>query len=155
VSLADTNGLVFTGRLSLAEHPWLAGHVVFDTVILPGAALVELSLAAAQRVELDRIEELTLEAPLALPTKGAVLLQLSVGALDDTGRGPFPLRPRPEQAPPASPWTRHAAGILSAADIRGSAGQAGSAPAPADIRGSAGQAGSAPGPADIRGSAGQ
>src|SRR6185369_10083575 len=51
-----------------------------------------------------------------------------------------------EDAPADSPWTRHATGVLGPADIRGSAGQAGSAPGPADIRGSAGQAGSAPGP---------
>ena len=39
---------------------------MFGEVILPGTAFVELGLLAAQRVGLDGIEELTLEAPLGL-----------------------------------------------------------------------------------------
>ncbi|HEX7837775.1 MAG TPA: acyltransferase domain-containing protein, partial [Kofleriaceae bacterium] len=41
VELADTDGVVFTGRLSLGEQRWLAGHRVFGEVILPGTAFVE------------------------------------------------------------------------------------------------------------------
>jgi len=36
VSLAGGEEMVFTGQLSLAEHGWLSGHVVWDTVLLPG-----------------------------------------------------------------------------------------------------------------------
>jgi hypothetical protein len=42
---------------------------VFDSVLLPGTAYVELALVAAHRVGLDHIEELTLEAPLVLPRR--------------------------------------------------------------------------------------
>src|SRR5262249_28093605 len=42
VALADREALLFTGRISLAEHPWLGGHEVFGTVLLPGTAFVEL-----------------------------------------------------------------------------------------------------------------
>src|SRR5207244_5940301 len=38
---------LFTGRLSLDTQPWLADHVVLDTVLLPGTAFVELALRAA------------------------------------------------------------------------------------------------------------
>src|SRR5262249_14010885 len=51
-ALADSDGFLFTGRLSLAEHPWLAAHSVFGSVILPGTAFVELALLAAHRVGL-------------------------------------------------------------------------------------------------------
>ncbi|MYU18819.1 acyltransferase domain-containing protein, partial [Streptomyces sp. SID8361] len=34
VSLADGAGFLFTGRLSLQTHPWLADHAVMDTVLL-------------------------------------------------------------------------------------------------------------------------
>ncbi|WP_437592933.1 type I polyketide synthase [Sorangium sp. So ce1000] len=112
VALADTDGLLFTGRLSLAEHPWLAGHALFGTVLLPGTAFVELALLAAHRVGLDRLDELTLEAPLPLHTKDAVLVQLSVGAPDDSGRRPLSFYARPEDAPHDAPWTRHATGLL-------------------------------------------
>ncbi|WP_437308060.1 type I polyketide synthase [Sorangium sp. So ce388] len=112
VALADTDGLLFTGRLSLAEHPWLAGHALFGSVILPGTAFVELALLAAHRVGLDRLEELTLQAPLPLHPRDGVLVQLSVGAPDDSGRRSLALHARPEDAPHDAPWTRHATGLL-------------------------------------------
>ena len=59
IAVAEGDSFVFSGRLSLATHPWLAGHVVFGAVLLPGTAFVELALAAAQRVGLDTVEELT------------------------------------------------------------------------------------------------
>ena len=40
---------VFTARLSLDTHPWLADHAVHGTVLLPGTAFVELALHAAER----------------------------------------------------------------------------------------------------------
>ena len=36
IPLADSEGELFTGRLSLSEQPWLADHKVFDTVLLCG-----------------------------------------------------------------------------------------------------------------------
>jgi polyene macrolide polyketide synthase len=112
VPLANSDAFLFTGRLSLAEHPWLAGYAVFGNVILPGTALVELALAAAHRVGLECIEGLTLEAPLALPAKGAVLVQFSVGAPDAAGRRPLTVHARPEDA---VSWSRHATGLLGPA----------------------------------------
>src|SRR3982074_3074957 len=90
----EGDSFVFTGRLSLATHPWLAGHVVFGAVLLPGTAFVELALAAAERVGLDTIEELTIEAPLVVPERGAVQLQLLVGALDEGQRRSLSLHAR-------------------------------------------------------------
>src|SRR6185369_11370238 len=92
-----------------------ADHVVFGTVLLPGTAFIELALLAAQRVELACVEELTHEAPLALPPKGSVLIQLSVGPLNEAGRRSFTLHARPEDAPSEVPWTRHASGTLGPA----------------------------------------
>uniref|UniRef100_UPI001C2150A0 type I polyketide synthase n=1 Tax=Nocardia alni TaxID=2815723 RepID=UPI001C2150A0 len=46
VRLPDSANVVFTGRISLADQPWLADHAVAGTVLLPGTALVELSLHA-------------------------------------------------------------------------------------------------------------
>ena len=39
IAVAEGDSFVFTGRLSLATHPWLGGHVVFDAVLLPGLGL--------------------------------------------------------------------------------------------------------------------
>ncbi|RBM23205.1 polyketide synthase dehydratase domain-containing protein, partial [Streptomyces sp. PT12] len=62
VGLAESDATVFTGRVSLEEHPWLADHTISGTVLLPGAAMVELVLRAGDQVGCELVEELTLEA---------------------------------------------------------------------------------------------
>ncbi|MGD0455800.1 MAG: benzoate-CoA ligase family protein, partial [Solirubrobacteraceae bacterium] len=81
VGLPDDRGWLFTGRLSLSSHPWLADHAVQGTVLVPGVALLELALHGGSQLGRGVVEELVLEAPLALPDEGAVELQLSVGGL--------------------------------------------------------------------------
>ncbi|WP_394839492.1 type I polyketide synthase [Pendulispora rubella] len=115
IALAQNDGFLFTGRLSLSEHPWLAGHAVFGSVLLPGTAFVELALLAAHRVDLDLLEELTLETPLSLPESGAVLIQMSVGPLDDAGRRALTIHGRAHDAPDDAPWTCHARATLAPA----------------------------------------
>ncbi|WP_189711627.1 acyltransferase domain-containing protein, partial [Streptomyces anandii] len=113
VELPDTDGFLFTGRLSLETHPWLADHAVMGAVLLPGTAFVEMALHAGEQVGCDRIEELTLEAPLILPEQGGVRLRLSVGTEDDDGRRPLSLHSRLESATAEEPWVRHATGQLT------------------------------------------
>ncbi|MGC0330783.1 acyl transferase domain-containing protein [Streptomyces sp. SAI-170] len=114
VPLAEGDGVVLTGRLSLATHPWLADHAVFDTVLVPGTAFVEVALRAADEVGLDRVEELALEAPLMLPEQGAVQVQVVVGGADEAGRHRLDIHARPDV--PGAHWQRHAHGTLTAAD---------------------------------------
>uniref|UniRef100_UPI0022B92EED type I polyketide synthase n=2 Tax=Streptomyces sp. RPT161 TaxID=3015993 RepID=UPI0022B92EED len=114
VELPDSDGLVLTGRLSLQSHPWLADHAVMDTVLLPGTAFVELALRAGDQVGCDHLDELTLEAPLALPERGGVQLRLTLGAADHAGRRALTLHSRPEHAQADEPWQRHATGVLAA-----------------------------------------
>ncbi|MER7991286.1 SDR family NAD(P)-dependent oxidoreductase, partial [Streptomyces noursei] len=112
VELAEDDGLLFTGRLSLQSHPWLADHTVMGQALLPGTALLELALRAGDEVDCDHVEELTLAAPLVLPARGAVRTQVRVGIADDTGRRTLTIHSRPEQATDA-PWTQHATGVLA------------------------------------------
>ncbi|WP_277682434.1 type I polyketide synthase, partial [Saccharomonospora azurea] len=112
VALAGADGTVLTGRISLDTHRWLADHAVFDTVILPGTGFVELALRAGEQVGCDRIEELTLEAPLVLPEGGGVDLQVGVDA-EQHGRRAVHVYSRPDGAED-EPWTRHASGFLTA-----------------------------------------
>jgi polyene macrolide polyketide synthase len=116
LELVDGQGDVFTGRLSLHTHPWLADHAVAGTVILPGAAFVELALHAAQY---GRVQDLTLEAPLYLPVSDAVRLRVTVDAPDATGARGLSIHSRPEEESPDSvpqdrTWTRHATGTVVA-----------------------------------------
>ncbi|QLH21859.1 type I polyketide synthase [Streptomyces sp. Rer75] len=113
VSLADAEGFLFTGRLALDTHPWLADHAVMGTVLLPGTAFVELAVRAGEQAGCDLVEELTLEAPLILPEQGGVRLQIAVGAQDDTGRRTLALHSRPDAATDDEPWVRHATGLLA------------------------------------------
>ncbi|WP_042374973.1 type I polyketide synthase, partial [Streptacidiphilus neutrinimicus] len=112
VAVADSDGFFFSGRLALATHPWLAEHAVAGSVLLPGTAFVELAIRAGDHVGCDRLEELTLEAPLVLPEAGGVQVQLWVGQADASGLRPLTVYSRPEDGADDEPWTRHAEGLL-------------------------------------------
>ncbi|WP_345533422.1 type I polyketide synthase [Microbispora amethystogenes] len=115
----DSDAVVFTGRLSVRSHPWLADHQVFGSVLLPGTGLVELALHAAEHTGCAQVEELTLAAPLVLPGgaagsgEGAVQVQVVVGAADGDGRRTVAIYSRGAQAPADLPWTLHAEGVLA------------------------------------------
>jgi acyl transferase domain-containing protein/acyl carrier protein len=118
--LAGDQGWAFTGRLSLATHPWLADHAVLDTVLVPGTALVELALGAGAETGCESVEELTLEAPLVVPPRGAVELQVTVAQPGESGARSVAVYSRPEHdaaglAGPEADWTRHASGTLAPA----------------------------------------
>ncbi len=120
VALADDRGWVFTGRLSLASHPWLADHAVMGSVLFPGTALLELALHVGGQLDCGVVSELTLESPLPLPDGSAVQLQVSVGEPDDAGARSLGIHSRPEQGSVEDElgeqqWTRHASGVLGPA----------------------------------------
>ncbi|MFF7902636.1 type I polyketide synthase, partial [Streptomyces sp. NPDC007920] len=112
VELAAGQGVLFTGRLSLTSHPWLADHVVMGAVLLPGTALLEMAVRAGDEVGCGRVEELTLAAPLVLPERGALQVQVAVAVPDDSGRRVVGVYSRLEGAD-ESAWTQHAAGVLA------------------------------------------
>ncbi|WP_442906186.1 type I polyketide synthase [Kitasatospora sp. NBC_00458] len=118
VALAAGDGFLFTGRLSLRTHPWLADHAVAGTVLVPGTGMLELALRAGERAGCEHVEELTLEAPLVVPERGGVQIQLAVGELDDAGRRSFTLHSRVHDDGTdeelAGAWVRHATGTLTA-----------------------------------------
>ncbi|MFK0296504.1 type I polyketide synthase, partial [Streptomyces sp. NPDC090442] len=115
VSLADAGGALLTGRLSRHTHPWLADHTVRGTTLLPGTAFLELAVRAGDEVGCDRVEELTLAAPLLLPEQGGVQVQLWIGSPDAAGRRALTLHARPDTGDDTS-WTAHATGVLASTD---------------------------------------
>ncbi|MEU2666475.1 type I polyketide synthase [Micromonospora sp. NPDC007220] len=120
VALADTDGLLFTGRISVAAHPWLADHRVGGQVFVPGTALVDLAVRAGDEVDCGRVEELTLTAPLVLPEKGGVQVQLRVGAPDENGQRQLTVHSRPDGvATDAAPWVRNGVGLLAPGEPAG------------------------------------
>ncbi|TDD14870.1 SDR family NAD(P)-dependent oxidoreductase, partial [Nonomuraea diastatica] len=113
VSLADADGVLLTGRLSLRTHPWLADHAVNGQVLLPGTAFVDLAIKAGDEAGCGLLEELTIQAPLIVPERGAVQLQLAVGAAGEDGRRQLTVHSRPDGGTADDPWTCHATGVLA------------------------------------------
>ncbi|GLY26404.1 hypothetical protein Misp04_61350 [Micromonospora sp. NBRC 101691] len=100
------------GRLSVQTRPWLADHVVWGSVVVPGSALVEMALHAGAQAACDTLEELTLAAPIVLPEQGARTVQLHLAAPDEHGRRRVTIHSRPADDPRGD-WTRHAEGVLA------------------------------------------
>ncbi|SCL26459.1 Acyl transferase domain-containing protein [Micromonospora pallida] len=115
--LPGDEGLLFTGRISLATHPWLADHAVLGTVLLPGTALVELASWSGRHVDAAHVTELVLEAPLAVPDEGGVDLRVRVGAADDDGLRLVSVHSYvdggSDHPRTARQWRRHATGLLA------------------------------------------
>ncbi|OLF07339.1 hypothetical protein BLA60_27595 [Actinophytocola xinjiangensis] len=108
VELDGTDALLFTGRISVATHPWLADHAVLGTVLVPGTGMVELAAHAGARVGRALVEELTMHSPLVLPERGGVAIQLIVAAPDPDGRCAVRLRSSTDGG-----WTLNADGVLA------------------------------------------
>ncbi|RZU54180.1 polyene macrolide polyketide synthase [Krasilnikovia cinnamomea] len=102
VTVAGSGDLVLTGQLSLRTHPWLAEHVVGGAVLFPGTGFLELAVRAADLAGHDRIEHLTLAAPLVLPADEPVTVQVRVS---DGRVGVY--------AQAAGEWVPHATGELT------------------------------------------
>ncbi|MFJ5262528.1 SDR family NAD(P)-dependent oxidoreductase [Streptomyces sp. NPDC088387] len=108
LDLPGDAGVLLTGRISTATHPVLAEHAVLGTVLVPGAALVDLALYAGRLTGRPAVEELTLQAPLVLPADTAVRIQVATGP-----DGTVEIHSRAEHAPADEGWTRHATGTLT------------------------------------------
>jgi acyl transferase domain-containing protein/acyl carrier protein len=117
VAVADGGGWLFTGRLSLKDHPWLADHAVAGNVVLPGTALLELALHVGLRLGCERVRELALEAPLVIDEGGEVQIQVSVRAPEENGRHALEVYARRERSGGGAHdgWARHAVGVLAGA----------------------------------------
>ncbi|MEU5355519.1 acyltransferase domain-containing protein, partial [Streptomyces sp. NPDC020947] len=109
VTLAEDGLTVFTGRISLSTHPWLADHVVGGAVLVPGTAFVELALHAGDYVGCGLLEDLTVEAPLVLGERSSVMVQVSVGEADERGCRGVRVFGRSGEGG----WMRYATGVLS------------------------------------------
>ncbi|MGP3966016.1 type I polyketide synthase, partial [Nonomuraea sp. 3N208] len=107
--------VVFTGRLSVATHPWLADHAVNGRVVVPGAALVELVVRAGDELGCGHLRELTIAAPLLVPAEGGVHIQLVAGPADESGGRSVGIHSR---SGAAEPWVRHAQGLLTEENAR-------------------------------------
>ncbi|MEV5714347.1 type I polyketide synthase [Amycolatopsis mediterranei] len=109
VRLPQSDGLVFTSRLSLRTHPWLADHTIGGVVLFPGTGLVELAVRAGDEAGCPVLDELVTEAPLVVPGQGGVNVQVTVSGPDQNGSRTVDVHSQRDDV-----WTRHATGTVSA-----------------------------------------
>ncbi|MCD0447587.1 SDR family NAD(P)-dependent oxidoreductase [Actinocorallia sp. API 0066] len=107
-------GVMLSGRVSLEGHPWLADHAIGETVVVPGAGLVEFAIAAGDLVDCPVLEELVIQAPLRIPVSGGVDVQVHVGEVDESGLRPVTVRSRPSGG---GEWKRNAEGFLAPVSV--------------------------------------
>ena len=141
VEFADRSGCLLTGRLSKRAGSWLGEHAVAGTVLLPGTALLEWALRAADEVGCAAVEELALQAPVMVPEAGALRVQVAIGAAGEDGRRDVQVYTRPDGrgGETEESWVRHATGVLGPGVAEEAEGLAGvwppAAAEPVDIEG--------------------
>ncbi|WP_369777702.1 type I polyketide synthase [Streptomyces sp. R33] len=115
VGMPNSAGLMATSSWSLRSQPWLVDHQVSDAVVVPNAALVELSIRLGDLAGTPVLDVLTVDAPVVLPHRGSRSIQVIVGEPDEAGRRPVEIFSRAADAPLDAQWTRHAHGALAPA----------------------------------------
>lgn len=108
VDLSHREISVLTGRLQHDRPGWLADHRVHGAVVVPGTAILDLTLWAGRRVGMPRVAELILGTPITVP-EGGIELQLVLAEPID-GRRTVTVTSRPVGS---DEWTWHADGAVS------------------------------------------
>ncbi|GIG91452.1 hypothetical protein Pen02_63880 [Plantactinospora endophytica] len=96
-------GVLLTGRLSAATHPWLYAGAEPP----PAEVLVELALRGCDEAGCERLGTLTVEAPLPLSSSTATRVQVTVAGSDADGRRTVEIFARRDDDPS---WIRLAHG---------------------------------------------
>nr|AOG74797.1 polyketide synthase [Byssovorax cruenta] len=108
---------VFETALGLTAVPYLSDHRVFEHVVVPGAAVLELAHAAAVAhagAGRYRIKGLVLQAPLLLPVTGEQRVQVVLSEATAEG-AEVTVYSQPSAAQPGEGWREHARGHVQSA----------------------------------------
>jgi acyl transferase domain-containing protein/acyl carrier protein len=84
---------VYTSRLSVRSQPWLSDHVIYGTVVVPGATYAAMALAAVGPPA--RVKDVFFYEPIILPEKDSREVQLTLHPLEDGGGWSFQVHSRP------------------------------------------------------------
>ena len=74
---------VYTSRWSTKTQPWLEHHVIYGTVVVPGATYAAMALAAVGAPA--QVREVFFYEPIILPHKSSREVQLTVHPVEDGG----------------------------------------------------------------------
>lgn len=100
---------VYTSRLSVKSQPWLSDHVIYGTVVVPGATYAAMALAAVGPPA--RVKDVFFYEPIILPEKDSREVQLTLHPLGDGG-WKFQVHSRPYGVRDAE-WSLNADGTVT------------------------------------------
>lgn len=100
---------VYTSRLSVKSQPWLAHHVIYGTVVVPGATYAAMALAAVGAPA--RVQDVFFYEPIILGEKTSREVQLTLHPLEEGGGATFRVHSRPYGARDAE-WSLNADGTV-------------------------------------------
>jgi acyl transferase domain-containing protein/acyl carrier protein len=100
---------VYSNVFSVKTQPWLAHHVIYGTVVVPGATYAAMALAAAGAPA--RVTEVFFYEPIILPDKASREVQLTLHPVDDGWK--FQVHSRPYGVRDAE-WSLNSDGTLLA-----------------------------------------
>ena len=83
---------VYTSRLSVKSQPWLSDHVIYGTVVVPGATYAAMALAAVGPPA--RAKDVFFYEPIILPEKSSREVQLTLHPLEGGGESSFRVHSR-------------------------------------------------------------
>ncbi|OBJ72584.1 type I polyketide synthase [Mycobacterium sp. 1274756.6] len=103
--------VVYTSRLSVRSQPWLADHVIYGTVVVPGATYAAMALAAVGPPA--RVKDVFFYEPIILPEKSSREVQLTLHPSETEGEWSFRVHSRP-YGERGTDWSLNADGTVSA-----------------------------------------
>ncbi|MGW0162259.1 type I polyketide synthase [Mycobacterium sp. NPDC003323] len=99
---------VYSNVFSVKTQPWLAHHVIYGTVVVPGATYAAMAMAAAGAPA--RVTDVYFYEPIILPDKAAREVQLTLRTTEDGWK--FQVHSRPYGVR-ESEWSLNADGTLA------------------------------------------
>ncbi|OBH44101.1 type I polyketide synthase [Mycobacterium mantenii] len=100
---------VYTSRLSVKSQPWLSDHVIYGTVVVPGATYAAMALAAVGTPA--RARDVFFYEPIILPEKSSREVQLTLHPSQDGRESTFQVHSRPYGERDAE-WSLNAEGTV-------------------------------------------
>ena len=99
--------IAYTSRLSVKTQPWLADHVIYGTVVVPGATYAAMVLAAVEVPA--QVQDVFFYEPILLGDKDSREVQLTLHPSDDGPGWTFQVSSRPYGDREAD-WSLNASG---------------------------------------------
>ncbi|WP_019971735.1 type I polyketide synthase [Mycobacterium sp. 141] len=100
---------VYTSRLSVKSQPWLSDHVIYGTVVVPGATYAAMALAAVGTPA--HAKDVFFYEPIILPEKSSREVQLTLHPANGGGEWKFQVHSRPFGVSDAE-WSLNAEGTV-------------------------------------------